>query len=802
MVDELRALEHSPSFYNASAPNPKSKKKKGILKKGGAALSIVAVLGFGLIAVFYGAGQLVPDFFKTSLVDATDLQCVNGIIDKEWAFIETLRQGSAPADTIENLKGSGYLIGRVDENNQFIEDPHGTLLKSGDALLSGDELFEAFQNDADLFKAFDSATYSCIAYYFDEPAEQTFNEIGVSRNSYYSEDSFDDALSSIVEGTSNISINNVTKTEQQVSNNGQTETKIVYQSNGDDINIANLSAEELVDSVRTKNAAATTTESALNTADVLKVADTMTKEQRSSRLYLYFMENIDKMKAGEGENSNIHDVMTFLTTAYPTEVVDVNTGEIIKENLTPLDAPSLNAILSGKSINAEESKNYSSDRILKTIENKLNLDTAAISPVKNPVANAITSTVSSFSKSSGTIARFLSNGLQTIELAVLSPIIPTISNSLIKNQAAFYGVTGGEMIVEGAVNVGRKLAMHGSGAAASDEAAAVAYHKQVKQIAALRDEVERKTLSPFDITSKNTFFGAIARQFLPIVTKTSSLPTLVMSTVASLTPNTYADDTAGEILTSFGDCSTYATIGAVGTAHCSLIASFDTSTSHDPYNNQEYLNFVAENTYIDDAGNRQVKYDSYLANYILYNNNRITPFGTTDAGILANIKQHFNFLQFLSNPSTIISLFDSASAEDKAIASGAAFVNSASNPYWNNYKYAQRYVSINRAVAALKAYSTDTTAYQNLPGCEGTINSVVAFTEKYYQEHPKATFAGITIESKEPKETPQKEQELSRKTFNTRNNHLVVSKVLHQTPTSHVIKFGEYIIKQNDWTLA
>ena len=61
MVDEIRALEHNPSsFYNASAAAPKTK-KKGLLKKGGAAIGIFIALGFGLIAVFFNAGEVVPD---------------------------------------------------------------------------------------------------------------------------------------------------------------------------------------------------------------------------------------------------------------------------------------------------------------------------------------------------------------------------------------------------------------------------------------------------------------------------------------------------------------------------------------------------------------------------------------------------------------------------------------------------------------------------------------------------------------------------------------------------------------------
>lgn len=807
MVDEIRALEHNPSFYNASAPGPKSKKKKGFLKKGGASLGIFALLVFGIVALFYNAANVIPDTIKNYLFGSSDVQCANGTIDKEWAFIEVLRQGAAPSDTIENLRNSGYLIGRLDENNQFVEDPHGTLLKSGNNLLSGEDLFNAFQSDTNLYKAFDSATYSCTAFYYDEPANQAFSEMGVSRNSYYSEDSFDEALASIMDGTSDISINNASQTTEQVINSeGKTETKISYQNTGDNVHTKDVSAEELVDSVRSKNPAATTTESALNTADVLKVADTMTKEQRSSRMFIYFMENIDKMKAGEGSDSNIHDVMNFLTTSSTTEVVDTATGEIITKTGTPMDSPALNAILSGETIKVEESKNYSSDRILKTVENQLNLDTATISSVSNPILQAISSTVSSFSKSTGVIARFLSNGLQTVELSVLSPIIPTISSSLIKNQASIYGINGGEMLVEGAVNVGRKLAMYGSGATASDDNAAISYRQQVEQIAALNAAVERSTLSPFDISSKNTFLGSIVHQLLPVVTNTSSISTFALNTIASLIPKTYADDNSGSLLTSFGDCATYATIGAVGTAHCSLIASFDTSTQKDPYNNQEYLNFVEQNTYIDNYGNRQIKYDSYLAKFILYNNNRLTPFGTTDASILSNIKTHFNYLQILGDPSTLISLFRGASDEDKAVATGAAFVNSASNPYWNNYKYAQRYVSINRAVAILKAYSTDETAYQNIPGCEGTVNSVVAFTENYYKEHPKATYSDFAINiSTNKKETPVTstiEEKLATKTLNTSNNNLVVAEIFNQAFAPRFIELREYIIKQNNWTLA
>lgn len=802
MVDELRALEHSPSFYNPLSSKKGSKKKKPG-KKGSALAGIFGLFFIAIGAIFYGYGNAAPDLIKTNLVEATDIQCANGTIDKEWAFIETLRTGNVPSDTALYLKQSGILIGRLDENNNFTEDEKGTVLKKGDQILSGDALFDAFQTDTELYDAFNNATYSCSAFYYDEAAEMAFSDIGTSRNNITADTNFEELLKKAADGKSNVSIDSATKKTRVITDeSGKQTTETYYEQTGDLINSNSTTAEELVDAARVQNPAATETESALNAADVLKVADTASKEQRSSLFFLYFMESIDKMKSGEGDDSNLHDAMNFLTTESTTQVVDVETGSLVNITGTPLDAPSLDAILSGEPVVAEKSKNYSSDRVIQTVANQLNLEVAETKPVNNGMSSSIQSTISSFAKNiSGYISRFVTSSAQTVELSVLSPIIPTISSSLIKNSSlsAIYGISGGEMLVEGAVNVGRKLAMQGSGASAGDGAAVLGYHEQVKQIAALNAKVERKNRSPFDITSKNTFLGSIVTKFLPVSTGATSLPSLANKTLALLSPSTHADGES-DILTSFGDCATYSTIGAVGSAHCSLIATFDTSTQHDPYNNPEYLAFVEENTYLDYRGNRQVKDGSYLADFIVFNDHRISPFGTIDPGILSAKRQGSGILEFFANISESVSLYDNASDTNKKLASGAAFVNSASNPLWDQYKYAQRYVSINRAVSILRDYSSDSYAYQNLKGCEGDTNPVIAFSERYFKEHPKTNIAYTVEQKTTPKNTAKYPS--TTKSLDTSDYHLVIPKVLDQTLAPGVIKFGEYVIKQNNWTLA
>jgi hypothetical protein len=297
------------------------------------------------------------------------------------------------------------------------------------------------------------------------------------------------------------------------------------------------------------------------------------------------------------------------------------------------------------------------------------------------------------------------------------------------------GIGAGETLVEGAVNVGKMLAK-GSGATSGDSGAVSAYIRLNSDILAMDAKVDRMNRSPFDITSKNTFLGSIMYKFAVASLKFSGIwsgvkvfSSNINSAIASLLPTSYADETTG-YLTTFGDCETYATIGAVGSAQCSEIATFDTSTLNDPLNDAGFINFVNNNTILDASGTRKIKDNSTLANFILYNNERVTPLGVMDGGILESLNSNNDSIPFMSDIAKMIQTFLGSSNEDKRIASGEAFVNSSTNEDWQTYKYAQRYVSLARTTAMLKQYSSDETAYNNMKFFEGKENPVVAFINK------------------------------------------------------------------------
>ncbi len=724
---ERSALNNNQFVSHVTGKNTKMKSSKK-LRSLGAVGFIVAMIA--LVAVLFGAGNIIPTTIYENLISETDMQCADATVSKNLALQQALRDGEIPDDTAALLKEKGVLVGYMDGDN-FVENNKAgvrLMLKRNGKLITAEDCINEVGVDSALLGDINYATYGCGAYYYDEAANKVFEEIGTSRNNFTSEDDFDEKMDSLIGEGSDVGINSVYLTEVTEKNSdGTTETHYKYVENGTMVNSSEDTAE-LIKSVASKNSASDTTTATLNSADQLKVAETITREQRSMKFFAYFMENFSKMKAGDGNDSKLNDEMNSIYEQAETEVEDIKTAKIIKVTGTALDSPSLYPIISGEKVNMEEVENHSTDRVLKIVENQ----------VGSKGSSAISSTVaSSSSKDKGTVGRFISDGVEGASNTILSLVEPTLNKSLATNSYSdIKGIDRGEMIAEGAVTLGSKLARQ-SGATMGDGAAVESYARLNNKIAKMNAEIDRMNRSPFDITSKNTFLGAIFRNFAMASMKFSgvfsgvkSFSSTVNSAVVSLLPTSYADE-AGGYLTNFGDCETYATIGAVGSAQCAPIATFDTSTLNDPFNDAGFMSFVENNTTLSSSGVRKINEGSDLANFILYNNERKTPLGVMDGGILDSLNNESSSIPFLSDIAEMIEIFMGTSEENKRFASGEEFVNSSANPDWQTYKYAQRYVSLARATAALKQYTDDETAYNNMKFFEGSENPVVAFIKNH-----------------------------------------------------------------------
>ncbi len=729
-ASEASALSNNQIISHVTGKNPKGAKTRKLSSLGAAGFITIMIVFF---LVIFGSGNIIPSALSERLIEETDVQYADAVESKKIVFQQALRNGEIPADMIKILKNNGVLVGYTDDG-EFVETTQhsgGLTLKLDNKLITADDFVAEVSSNVKLYNAFDQATYSRAAYWYDEPARKVMQEIGTSRNNYTENSDFDEVMNKLIGSGSSVSVNSVSLVKKTRVNEqtGKEEVYYVYEENGNAAS-SKASAEAFVNEVGKKNLASSTTEATLNSADTLKVADSVSKEQRSSLFFLTFMENISKMKAGDGSASKINEAMNYLYDSAETEIVDVKTGEVITTTGTALESPSLYAVLTGEKIDVAKVQNYSSDRVLKTVENQLNATDNSV--ISGTVA-------SSSSKVRGAVGRYINNGTSSASLDVLNSVAPTVSASLMDNSySTIQGVNAGEFLVEGAINVGRKLAK-ASGATAGDAAAVTEYARLNSAVLAMDARLDRMNRSPFDITSKNTFLGSIVYRVAILSTNNSgtwfsglkNFGGMIFNSFVSLLPSSYADSTDG-YLSSFGDCETLGTIGAVGSAQCATIATFDTSTLNDPFNDAGFVNFINNNTTLSGSGVRTINQGSVLANFITYNNERTTPLGVVDGGILESLKNGSAKIPFISNILEMIKTWLGASEKDKRVASGAAFVNSSNNAEWQTYKYAQRYVSLARATAALRQYAGDSTAYDKIEFFEGSENPVVAFLQNYY----------------------------------------------------------------------
>ena len=721
-ASEASALSQNQFISNVTGKAIASSKK---LKSFGAVGIITAMIA--VFGILFSSGNLIPSAISERLIEETDVQYADAVESKMLVFQQALVNGEIPNNTASILKDYNVMVGYLKDGN-FTEgnkNSDGLVLKMGDKIITPEDFISEVHSNANLYNAFNLATYSRAAYYYDESAEEVLKDKS-SRNNYTNDSDFDEVMDNIVGSGSNVNVNSVSLVEKE-DEEGNKYTD--YSENGEAAS-SREDAWNFIYRVAEKNTGTSSDEATLNSASVINIADTMSKEERSGRFYLAFMENISKMKAGEGNESKINEAMNYLYDNKSTEIVDVKSGEVITVSGSALESPSLYAILAGKKVEADEVANYASDRVLKTVENKLG-GASGTWAISNNVASAA-------SDVKGSIGR-LNDGGETGKTEVLDLITPTVSSSLVDNSyETINGIYAGEFLVEGAINIGKDLAKM-SGGTPGDEEAVATYARLNNQVLALDAEADRINRNPFDISSKNTFLGSIfynmaitwQRTRSNTLAKSMTLFSTTSRSLASIMPATRAEDTSG-YLTSAGDCETYSTIGAVGSVQCAEIATFDTSTLNDIFNDTGFVNFVENNTTLSSSGNRTINDDSTLARFILSNNKRVTPLGVVDGGILDSLGKSNSKVPFVSNILEMVKSFLDTDYDSRRIASGEAFVNSSSNPDWQTYNYAQRYVSLARATAALKQYADDETAYNNIQFFEGAENPVIAFLNKYH----------------------------------------------------------------------
>jgi len=465
---------------------------------------------------------------------------------------------------------------------------------------------------------------------------------------------------------------------------------------------------------------------------------------QQSRQYLNlatgYLEAVQGAQIGKNDGTPMNKYNEILTTPDP------DTGK------TPMEAATSQAIFSGATVDPGDKsiKNVSFENLMSslgTLTGNVNFTAQAFeacSYVKMGVAGVnFATTVLNFVpvlgqavKAIHIVARLVGRIALGVTIASISSfIIPKILTPVFQNVAKNVAT---EWVGEDYFNAmfsgaGKYLGGNyqtGGGSPGSKEAV-LAYNRAKEAVLAEQAELDRKTRSPFDLTSKNTFLGSIAYSLIPLATSAGAGPTLknigsiFTSSISNILPSASAIAETS-LVESFGSCPIMNSVGAVCDPTGNPYYVEDLSTiSMTPAEIEAKILEIDPNAFKGETstGQKIINPKSNLGKTATILNQRIATLGIADASA-ANI--------LVQQPSTIIAnlplvgdvaqlISAIGQAENMPWISGSAGVNSADNPLWDEVKYYQRYIEDQRLLEVAGVTQK---------------SSVTALLEDYYKENP------------------------------------------------------------------
>lgn len=479
-----------------------------------------------------------------------------------------------------------------------------------------------------------------------------------------------------------------------------------------------------------------------------------------------FLEAVDKVKAGDGDESPVHEYSTSLTTKTETLDDSGNGTGVVK---TAIESEGMNNLFTDAKINSNDTsvRNVNFESVMSSLSgltSNISLTAKAFEAcgyvrVLTAGVNFATTILSLVPILGGTLkfvqfgvkelGQIAINGLIQAFFAVAIPIITQkVAASIIKDAATeWFGEDLGNAMISGA---GKYLGGNGTsgGQGPGSEDKVLAYLGAQQSVIAEEAEYQRSVRSPFDASSPYTFLGTLAYSFLPMAYSSSGImsmltdvSSLVSSSLVSILPTASAVD-INEEMTSIGECPLLEGTGAVGDAYCNPVIITDTDTiGANPLTVEEETHAIADNFNTDGMINE----DSDLAKYVTYCGQRTSQYGLNDGSIAQSIADKNGATGIIGVVSDLTGLTDLqdavSSIETRPWVTGEACVVSDDNPYWNgeegdNQLY-QRYAENQRLLE-----NTD-------PDYKST---VTAYLEEHYEKNPLdnsfegtlARFSGMT----------------------------------------------------------
>lgn len=402
-------------------------------------------------------------------------------------------------------------------------------------------------------------------------------------------------------------------------------------------------------------------------AELLNSAVSAREPYTAANTFLAIEEPIQRARIGD--NGPVNELMNTLSK--PTEVSyeNIYTGEMETKNVSILETVNFQAAVGEKDYSKEEAANFSRDRVLyntgqadKDVINTTVVTSNGGKKAESAVRNG---------KGDSADAEVIAKANNSVSLAVTQ-----------QNSSVFQSVIGANRLLEGGSFLNNSLNRKAIGAMPSDANTIIAYQVEADKAVARKEEAERATLSPFDISSPNTFLGSIvhnlATTLLGAYGSSNSLFSVVQTTgsvtgeaVANVMGTAKAENVNQKFTAINQDnCATVGTVSVEGDLYCT---SHNTvSTKYMNYSMSDWKNSEIGSSIGDDG---KINEGSELDKFVIMGMDRESTVGVSSAevceasqnlegGILNKILKFFG---------KVVGLYRTCKGVDPNVATGANY---------------------------------------------------------------------------------------------------------------------------------
>lgn len=605
---------------------------KGKLNMGKMSAGIFVI--FGVVAAVVIAGSVGTPLMMIGALDynlqeSLGFSYTSAILEKQAEYVtgDMMSNGEVPDNYAADLAAAGITVGQVtakgdfvrtnvyiadaDELNELAVVGTGYHTTGGEGELaalfdgevtSAEDFVLAVESNPKMYAAFSEAANIKAKYYYSDSVNGVYSDMGVSRDSFSEwqsvgdrekdQESFEQLLVQALDKESATSLAGCTDEDCNES-----------------VSVSGVDADEVVS--RTSDSSGGTK----NAAQLLNSAISSEEPYKAASAFVALEEPIQRTRIdGDGPGA---EVMQLISEVNIVTYTDVNTGEVVEKEASILETNNFAAAVSWGKYSKQEANNFSRDRILHTTDTD---DKELIADTTVDAAKGRKSDIAGKSGGGSADSEIMDKTVDSVAIAVTE-----------KNSDLYPSVIGGNRIVEGGSFLSSKINMKVLGAMPSDAASVARYNREAREVLARKAEAERATLSPFDISSPNTFFGSIVHGFAVSmlrgktgsnITSTARATTSLASrSMRGLMGEVWADGEGEEYLSTFGNkCSTVNSTSAEADLYCTQMTTV-------------YTGYISKGSKYWKEKMNDDEYENYKNEFVLAGMNRESTVGTQDAEV-------------------------------------------------------------------------------------------------------------------------------------------------------------------------